>query len=112
MAEYNLQALMQLAMSAFQPEKAAGVNARVQFHITGNQGGDWVGTIQDQKLSVEQGTIPNPNLTLSADTADIFNILGGKIKPMQAFMQGKVHMKGDLNLAMRLLSLFKRPEGL
>lgn len=112
MAEYNLQALMQLAVSAFQPEKAAGIDARVQFHITGDRGGDWVGTIRDQKLSVDQGTIPSPNLTLSADTTDIFNILGGKISPMRAFMLGKVQMKGDMNLAMRLLNLFKRPEGL
>jgi len=91
---------MQQAIDAFQPEKAAGINARVQFHITGNQGGDWVATIQNQKLSVESGTTPNPNLTLGADTQDIFNVLGGKLNPMKAFMQGKVQVKGDMGLAM------------
>ncbi len=103
----NLQALMQQAVSSFQPEKAAGINAKVQFHITGNQGGDWVATIQNQKLSVEQGTTPNPNLTLGADTQDIFNVVNGKLNPMQAFMQGKVQVKGDMGLAMRLVDLFK-----
>ncbi len=109
MTENNLQALMQQAVNAFQPEKAAGVNARVQFHITGNQGGDWVATIQDQKLTVDPGTVQNPNLTLSADTADIFNLVNGKLNPMQAYMQGKVQLQGDMGLAMRLAGLFKMP---
>lgn len=109
MTEINIQSLMQQAQQAFQPEKAAGVDAKVQFHITGNQGGDWVGTIQNQKLDVTQGSVPNPNLTISADTGDIQNLLSGKLNPMQAFMQGKVQIKGDMGLAMRLLDLFKRP---
>ena len=109
MTEPNLQALMQQAINAFQPEKAAGINAKVQFHITGNQGGDWVATIQNQKLSVEPGTAPNPNLTLAADTQDIFNVISGKLNPMQAYMRGKVHVEGDMSLAMRLFGLFKRP---
>ncbi len=109
MTENNLQGLMQQAINAFQPEKAAGINAKVQFHITGNQGGDWVATIQNQQLSVEQGTTPNPNLTLGADTQDIFNVVSGKLNPMQAFMQGKVQVKGDMGLAMRLLDLFRHP---
>lgn len=109
MTEYNLQALMQQAVDAFQPENAAGIDARIQFHITGDQGGDWVANIQNQKLVVEPGVTPNPNLSLSADTQDIFNLVGGRMNPMQAFMQGKVQVKGDMSLAMRLMSCFKRP---
>jgi putative sterol carrier protein len=107
--ENNLQALMQQAVNAFQPEKAAGIDAKVQFHITGNQGGDWVASIHDKKLSIEPGTTPGPNLTLGADTADIFNVVSGKLNPMTAFMQGKVQVKGDMGLAMKLMDLFKRP---
>ncbi len=105
----NLQALMQQAINAFQPQKAAGINAKIQFNITGNQGGNWVANIQDQKLNVETGTTPNPNLTISSDTQDIFNLVHGQLNPMQAFMQGKVQVKGDMGLAMRLMDLFKRP---
>jgi len=105
----NLQLLMQQAINAFQPENAAGINAKVQFHITGNQGGDWVATIRDQKLVVETGVATDSNLTISADTQDIFNLVGGKLNPMQAFMQGKVQVKGDMGLAMRLMNIFKRP---
>ncbi len=109
MTETNLQTLMQQAVNAFQPQKAAGVDAKIQFHITGNQGGDWVASIQNQKLSVDPGTTPNPNLTLSADTQDLLNMYSGKLNPMQAFMQGKVQIKGDMGLAMRLMDMFKYP---
>ncbi len=109
MTETNLQTLMQQAVNAFQPQKAAGVDAKIQFHITGNQGGDWVATIQNQKLNVEPGTTANPNLTLSADSQDLLNMYSGKLNPMQAFMQGKVQIKGDMGLAMRLMDMFKYP---
>lgn len=109
MAELNLQSLMQQAVSAFQPDKSSGIDARVLFRITGNQGGEWVATIKDRQLHVESGATPNPNLTISADTQDIFKVVSGKLSPMSAFMQGKVQVDGDMGLAMRLLNLFKHP---
>lgn len=110
MTEISIQSLMEKVVRAFQPEKAAGVDARVQFHLTGAQGGDWVAVIRDQKLSVEPGTVPNPTLSFSADTADIMNMFTGKLNPVQAYMTGKVQMQGDMGLAMRLANMFKRPE--
>jgi putative sterol carrier protein len=100
---------MQQAINGFQPQNAAGIDAQVQFHITGAQGGDWVATIRDQKLMVESGVSPSPNLSISADTQDIFDLVGGKLNPMQAYMKGKVQVKGDMGLAMRLMSVFKKP---
>ena len=106
----TIQALMDKVVRAFQPEKAAGIDAKIQFNLTGAQGGQWVATIRDQKLSVEQGTTTNPTLTFGADTQDILNMFTGRLNPMQAYMTGKVQMKGDMGLAMRLASVFKRPE--
>lgn len=110
MTEISIQTLMDKVVRAFQPEKAAGVDVRVQFHLTGAQGGDWVAVIRDQKLSVEQGTTPNPTLSFSADTADIMNMFTGKLNPVQAYMTGKVQVQGDMGLAMRLANMFNRPE--
>jgi len=101
---------MEKVVRAFQPEKAAGVSAKIQFHLTGNQGGDWVATIHDQKLIVEPGTTDDPNLEFGADTQDVLDVFSGKLNPMQAYMQGKVQFKGDMSLAMRLMSIFQRPE--
>jgi putative sterol carrier protein len=108
--ETTIQGLMEKAVRAFQPDKAAGMDAKIHFHITGDQGGDWVALIRDQKLVVEPGTITDPNLMFSANTQDIMDMFHGKLNPMQAYMQGKVQVKGDMGLAMRLASVFKRPE--
>ena len=91
-------------------ETGGGIDARVQFHITGNQPGDWIATIRDQKLAVEPGTTENPNLRFSADAQDVMNLFNGKLNPMQAYMQGKVQFQGDMGLAMRLAGLFDRKD--
>jgi putative sterol carrier protein len=108
MTDFNVQSIMEKVVRAFVPEKAAGIDARIQFHLTGNQAGDWVATIRDQKLAVEPGSTPDPNLMFSADTQDVLDVFTGKINPMQAYMQGKVQFKGDMGLAMRLAGMFHR----
>jgi putative sterol carrier protein len=108
--DFNIQSIMEKIVRLFDPAKAAGMDARIQFHLTGQQAGDWVATIRDQKLSVEPGTTPNPSLMFSADTQDVLDVFTGKLNPMQAYMQGKVQFKGDMSLAMRLASLFRKPD--
>jgi putative sterol carrier protein len=92
---------------AFQPEKAVGVDAVIQFDLSGAQGGQWVATIKDGKCSVEKGKVENPKLTLMADAVDYVGIFTGKVNPMSAFGEGKIKLKGDLGLAMKLMNFFK-----
>ena len=46
-------------------------------------------------------------MTLTADSSDYVKIFTGEIDGMQAFMQGKLKLAGDLNLAMKLTQMFK-----
>jgi putative sterol carrier protein len=71
--------------------------------------GDWFITIADGKCEVRQGTAETPKLTLSADAGDYLNIITGKTNAMSAFAEGKVKLKGDLGLAMKLMNFFKLP---
>jgi putative sterol carrier protein len=107
MAEQSIQSLIQNAPQAFIAERAAGVNAVVHFHLTGEQGGDWGLTIKDQHCQVAQGAPANPTLTLTADAKDAINVLTGKMDGVRAFMMGKLKLTGDFNLAMKLTSFFK-----
>jgi putative sterol carrier protein len=107
MSDLTIQELMSRMPKAFLPEKAAGVEAVIQYHLTGEEGGDWVITIQGNQCSVEAGTTPNPKLTLTADALDYKSVVMGKADGMQAFMQGKLKLAGDLMLAMKLTSFFK-----
>ena len=107
MAEYTVEELIKNHEKAFQPEKAKGVNAVIQYHLTGEEGGDWIITIHDDECKVKEGVAENPKMTLTADAREFGDILLGKMDGMAAFMQGKLKLSGDLNLAMKLTSFFK-----
>jgi putative sterol carrier protein len=99
--------LMEKMPGAFIPEKAVGVDAVIQFKFTGAEAGDWNVTIKDGKVDVARGTHPTPKMTLTADSEDYIKIITGELDGMQAFMQGKIKLAGDLNLAMKLMQMFK-----
>lgn len=107
MSEITIHELMNRMPKAFMPEKAEGVDAVIQYHLSGEEGGDWVVTIQDQVCTVEQGTTENPTMTLEADAQDYKDVILGKTDPMAAFMQQKLKLKGNLNMALGLTKYFK-----
>ncbi len=107
MADTSISDFMARLGSAIIPEKAAGIDAVIQFKLSGAQAADWVITIKDGKCTVGQGIAPAPKLTVSADSANFVKIFSGQVDPMQAFMQGKLKVAGDLSLAMKLMGLFK-----
>jgi len=92
---------------AFKPEAAEGVDAVIQYRLTGEEGGDWIITIRDGKCSVAEGLAESPKMTLTAEAQDLKDVLLGKANGMQYFMQGRLKLAGDLNLAMKLTSFFK-----
>ncbi|HEX2979199.1 MAG TPA: SCP2 sterol-binding domain-containing protein [Anaerolineaceae bacterium] len=107
MSEQTIQDWLDKVPEHFIPEKAAGVDATVQFRLTGNQAGEYYVVIRDQKVRVEKGVAPNPKVTLAADSNDILQILSGKMDGMRAFMQGKLKVNGDMGFATKMLNMFK-----
>ena len=102
MADPTIQDFVSHMPTAFIPEKAAGVDAGIQLKLTGAQGGDWYVTIKDSKCEAGQGSLPSPNLTLTAEADDFIKIFTGQLDGMQAFMQGKLKLAGDMSVAMKL----------
>jgi putative sterol carrier protein len=99
--------LMSKMPNAFLPEKAPGLDAVIQFKFSGAEAGEWFATVKNDKCTVEKGTHPTPKMTLSADSSDYVKIFTGELDGMQAFMGGKLKLAGDLNLAMKLMTMFK-----
>lgn len=89
--------------------KAAGTNATIAFDLSGANAGKWWIKIHDSQAESGKGDAENPNLTLMADSADWVKIMLGQMDPTAAFMQGKLRIKGDMGLALKMQSLFKRP---
>jgi putative sterol carrier protein len=107
MSELTVADLMSRMPKAFRPEMANGVNTTLQYHLTGEEGGDWIVRIQDGQCTVTEGVAENPNMSLTADAQDYKNVILGVTNAMQAFMQGKLKLSGDLAMAMKLPNFFK-----
>jgi putative sterol carrier protein len=92
--------------SHFLPDQAGDMRAVIQFDLSGEGGGQWFVTIADRILNVSTGQTPAPTLTLTTSAKDYLAIVNGDLKPMAAFMQGKVRVKGDMPLLMKMQGLF------
>jgi putative sterol carrier protein len=107
MADLTITEFMSRMAGAFISEKAVGVDATIQLNLTGTQAAEWNVVIKDNKCTITKGSAPTARLTVTADSADFINIFTGQLDGMQAFMQGKLKLTGDMSLAMKLLGLFK-----
>ena len=106
MPELTLKQVMAAMPTAFKPEKATGVDAVIQFSVTGAEAGDWVITIRNGACTVAPGVAENPKVTFKIDSQDLLGMLSGKLNGMALFMQGKLKVTGDLGLASRFASFF------
>jgi putative sterol carrier protein len=93
--------------SKFRADKAAGVNATIQYDITGDQGGTWHAVIKDGTCTVASGAAASPSLTLTMASQDWLDMVGGKLAGQMAFMSGKLKLKGDMGLAMKIGGMFQ-----
>lgn len=96
-----------LMPSRFKPDKAQGVNAVIQYEITGEGGGTWHATVKDGACAIAEGTAAAPSLTLTMSGQDWFDMLAGKLSGQMAFMSGKLKLKGDMGLAMKIGGMFQ-----
>ena len=107
MPDVTIQSVMNQMQGAFLAENAKGINADVQFDITGENGGKWVLSIENQQCRINQGTTPTPKLTFISDEQTFLAIFTGKLDGVKAYMQGRVRMVGDITLALKLTKMFK-----
>jgi len=91
----------------FLPEKAGNSNATYQLDLS--DGGSYWLKIADGQATSGEGAAENPNVTLTAKSDDFAKIFTGKLDPTIAFMQGKLKLKGDMGLATKMQSMFRRP---
>jgi NAD(P)-dependent dehydrogenase (short-subunit alcohol dehydrogenase family)/putative sterol carrier protein/acyl dehydratase len=92
---------------AFQPDKAAGVDAVFQYRISGPGGGDWYVTIKDKACAVTEGAHPSATTTIIMSDEDFLSLIRGELNAMKAFTSGKLKIQGDLMKSQLIEKLFK-----
>lgn len=85
--------------------KTAGLDAVIQINLTGPNGGNWIVTIKDQKLDVQQGESPTPSITIKMVDSDYVDMVNGKLSGERAFMTGKLKFRGSMAIGMKLKSI-------
>lgn len=90
----------------FNAGAAQGTNATYQFNISGPQGGIWAFKIENGACDLIKGGVDAPSVEIALADADWMAIREGKLNSQMAFMQGKLKIKGDMNLAMKLQTMF------
>ena len=91
------------AQGASLVKKVKGI---IQFNIAGggNQTGQWTVDLKNGSGSVNAGPPAQgkADLTISVKDADFMSMQAGKLNPQSAFMSGKIKIKGNMGLAMKL----------
>lgn len=93
---------------AFLADKAGDLRAIFQFNLSGEGGGDWTVAIANGTCTVAEGNADKPDVTVSMVADDYVKMTTGELQPVAAFMQGRLKLQGDMNLAMKLQELFAR----
>ncbi len=78
------------------------VDAIYQFNIDGDNGGTWTVDLTKDGDFVSEGESDDADCVVSMKEADFVSMWNGKLPGAQAFMTGKLKIKGDMGLAMKL----------
>ncbi len=89
------------------PAKAGSNNAAYQFDLTGDNGGQYHIVFAGGSGEAGAGAVENPNITITMAANDMVDMVSGKLDPTMAFMSGKIKIKGDMGLAMKLQSILQ-----
>ena len=102
-AANDVTASMNSLKSLITPDLVKSVNGVYSFNITDASPAEWYLDLKNGSGSLASGVFDgkvNCSLTM---TTDIFNKLAsGQLKASAAFMGGKLKLKGDMGLAMKL----------
>ncbi len=103
----GLDEIFQGMQERFQPDRAGGVDATVQWLVTdGGEEKPYAITIKDGTFAWQHGRAESPTVTLSTDAESFTALMTGKAQGPTLYMSGKLRIQGDLMLAQRMGSFF------
>jgi len=102
-----LAQVMDAMKERLDPQKSAGQTAVVQWDVKAPDGThSYQFKVDNGSGSWTQGTPDAPRVTLTFSLADFLRFVAGQLDGMQAFMQGKLQLAGDMMFATTLQTWF------
>ncbi|XP_066471263.1 hydroxysteroid dehydrogenase-like protein 2 isoform X1 [Tiliqua scincoides] len=77
-----------------------------RFELSGEEGGTWYIDLKNKGGSAGSGEPPGKvDVIMNMSSSDFVKMFSGKLKPTMAFMSGKLTIRGDMALAIKLEKL-------
>jgi putative sterol carrier protein len=104
----SIKQVMDLMPSTFQPDKAAGVTATIQFKFTGAEEGNYIAKVADGKCEVQEGETDSATVTINSPSDVWLKIIRRELDGNTAFMSGQFTFTGDMGVLMQMASWFSQ----
>lgn len=84
------------------PAVQQAINGLVVFDLSGDGGGQWTLDLTTNDGRVQSGSAATPKVTLLMTAVDFEAMINGQLNAQQAFLTGKLKVKGDMGAALKL----------
>ncbi|XP_051542051.1 hydroxysteroid dehydrogenase-like protein 2 [Myxocyprinus asiaticus] len=85
------------------PDIVKSTQGVYRFDLSGEHAGVWYLDLKNDAGSAGKGEPPvKADVVMLMDSADFIKMFSGKLKPTMAFMSGKLKIKGDMGLAIKM----------
>lgn len=106
MALVTVKEVFETMPKVFAADKAVGVDAVFQFHITGGEAADWHIVVKSGACEISEGVHDKPSVSLTMADTDWLAMCNGQLDGMAAFMSGKLKATGNIMMAQQFRTLF------
>lgn len=86
----------------YDPGATKGKEGIYQFNLIGDDGGIFQMIIEQEGARAIKGEEKEPNVVLTMKADDFKDLVAGSLNPTAAFMSGKLKIKGNMGLALKL----------
>lgn len=107
----GIRALMATTARRYRPERAAGFDGELEFRFETGRGEEiWTIACTASGAKARRGESPEAALHVAAKLADFLRVGTGEISAPSAVLGGKLQIRGDFGLAMRMGEMFDGPK--
>ncbi len=89
-------------MAKAKEKELSGITGILQFDFTEDGNGYWYVELIDGKLTVKEGQVTNPTMTISGAYEVFYELKFGELKPEEVLPTGRLKITGDTGFTMKL----------